>query len=221
MRLKIMPFLVVSAFAILASAAPNNAFSAPILPGFNQFTPPDEDPPFIDLEDSGLGLLELTEEPANTDAIIERKTGLGEDETGTIEIEMVALSLRSVAPVEIGGSLFDLFITLDPVTPSPGELEVITHDADGGTFRTLIDIFLLFSFENALDPNLNFTDSGVFRLNQPLNQFTHGATSFDISNSLFRGVVLTPVPLPAAFPLLLGALAGFGGLGAMKRRKKN
>src|SRR5579863_1083480 len=70
--------------------------------------------------------------PGMTDTIIERQSDavLG----GTTPIQITALSLESVAPVNIGGSFFDIFVTLDPLNLSndTGAL-VITGDATGGT----------------------------------------------------------------------------------------
>ncbi|MEE9295178.1 MAG: hypothetical protein V3W34_09505 [Phycisphaerae bacterium] len=49
---------------------------------------------------------------------------LGDVTDSTIDIEMVALSLRSINPVSLGGSFFDVFITLDPALPQDGHMSM-------------------------------------------------------------------------------------------------
>ncbi len=65
-----------------------------------------------------------------------------------IPVEIVALQLVSTAPVEIPGSpgglpssFFDVFVALDPTSPSPGMLEIQTHDDPrGDTFDSFFDV---------------------------------------------------------------------------------
>jgi len=54
-----------------------------------------------------------------------------------------------------------------------------------------------------------------------LNDLTVATPNFTIDPflRLHGNATLQPVPIPAALPLFLGALAGLGGLGFMKRRK--
>ncbi len=89
----------------LVLAAPGRTLAAPIAPGFDLFTTPDGTA-FIDLSATGLGLgvvdllgNPIPGQPGNADTIVERLTGLNSSQTGTIDIELVALSLRSVDPV--------------------------------------------------------------------------------------------------------------------------
>jgi hypothetical protein len=51
----------------------------------------------------------------------------------TIEIQMRLLALRSVAPAFIGGAFFDVFVSLDPATPSPGTMTITHEFPDNGT----------------------------------------------------------------------------------------
>ena len=68
----------------------------------------------------GIGVVPLEGRPigpGNTDTIVQRQEdanlpGMGSSDT--IPIEMVALSLQSTAPVNIGGSFFDVFVELTP-----------------------------------------------------------------------------------------------------------
>jgi hypothetical protein len=98
----------------------------------------------------GLGVVEFegdTIGPGDTDTIVERKgdadlTNPGDSDT--IDIEMVALSLQSVAPVDIGGDLFDLDISLSSVLPSIGEMTLLLDAAvtPSGTFTSFFDVFV-------------------------------------------------------------------------------
>jgi hypothetical protein len=79
--------------------------------------------------------------PGVTDTIIQRQA----DATlggAPIPIQLTALSLESVAPVNIGGSFFDVFVTLDPANLSldTGTMTMSGTPA-GGTFSSILDIF--------------------------------------------------------------------------------
>lgn len=89
-------------------------------------------------------------------------TKLGTLPTGTIPAEIVALDLMSVSPVQVGGSFFDVFVTLDnrptacqgPPCPkmnlSTGTITITMHDdiAGGGTFDSFFDVFTKISVRN-------------------------------------------------------------------------
>ena len=84
--------------------------------------------------------------PGNTDTIFERRSDLPDNATGVIQAEIVALSLTSTEPVEIMGSSFDVFVTLDPGTPSQGEIVVTEHFNGGGLFDSSFDVFWQIDF---------------------------------------------------------------------------
>jgi len=127
------------------------ASASSIAPGFDIFTTPNGT---ASIAVPGVGAVVLNSNPIdsqlwNTDTIVQRKQGIDFDPhpggSGTIEIELVALSLRSAAPVDIGGSFFDVFVTIDalglPTIPQPDVLTpsigtmTINHEFDnGGTF---------------------------------------------------------------------------------------
>lgn len=114
---------------------------------------------------SGVGVVDLEGVPiiGRADTIIERKQTAdfpffgnnlwpGPETPGTdvtIDVEMVGLSLKSVNPVFVSGpdSFFDVFITLDPATPSVGSMTISHEWADGvdfdpeGTFDSTLLIF--------------------------------------------------------------------------------
>lgn len=137
------------------------ASAAEINPGYDLFTTP---PGTVSLN-LGFGLVPFVSNPwdpniGNTDTIVQRHTGLaGDTGTGTIQAEIVALSLKSAGPVNIPNtdfteSFFDVFVTLDSrlnanggkLNPSIGEIDVLTHDAGGGTFDSFFDVFTKIAF---------------------------------------------------------------------------
>jgi len=140
----------------LLSWVGDTALAGPIGPGFDLFsTPP------------GGGILPLSQMipgaadvplvgmpigPGNTDTIVQRRTGLPDGGTGVIETEIVALSLMSIAPVNIMGSFFDVFVTLDPLMRSGGQVIVTGHGTGGGTFDSFFDVFTEITFTEVGNP---------------------------------------------------------------------
>jgi len=101
----------------------------------------------------GIGVVPLEGRPigpGNTDTIVQRQANAILPTVGssdTIPIEMVALSLHSVNPVNVTGSFFDVFVHLTPSTRSIGTM-TIHHEfpdngtaAPEGTFSSFFDIF--------------------------------------------------------------------------------
>ncbi|MBZ0172947.1 MAG: hypothetical protein K8E66_11240 [Phycisphaerales bacterium] len=62
--------------------------------------------------------------------------------TDTIDIELVALSLRSVAPIDIGGAMFNVDIDLDPAIASVGTMTLRHEWNDAGQFQGTFDSML-------------------------------------------------------------------------------
>jgi hypothetical protein len=97
----------------------------------------------------GLGIVDFIGKPigpGNTDTIVKRLDDAdlpNNGDNGTIDIEMVALSLRSVDPVNIGGTFFDLGIVLASGFPSIGQMVITLDDILGvsGTFESFFDVF--------------------------------------------------------------------------------
>ena len=71
-----------------------------------------------------MGSLKL----GSTDTIIQPLNGLSTDTPGPIDIEFVALFLRSIAPVDIGGALFEIDVALNTSNPSIGTMQAVFHD---------------------------------------------------------------------------------------------
>ena len=79
--------------------------------------------------------------PGNTDTIVQRQADASIGGPA-IPIQIVALSLESTAPVNIGGSFFDVFVTLDPanLTNDTGTMSIGGTTA-GGTFSSNLNVF--------------------------------------------------------------------------------
>lgn len=132
-------------FALTGTAVVN---ATPISPGFDLFaTQPGT---FVDLTVQSGGLVGVVQlegvafGPGDTDTIVKRLSGstpgFGVGDVETIDIELVALSLVSVDPVDIGGTLFDVDVisgSLLGEAPNPlGSMDVTHSDPNGGTFNT-------------------------------------------------------------------------------------
>jgi hypothetical protein len=149
-------------------------------PGFDLFaTAPSPPSPmtFVDLG-GPIGVVPLIGNPfgpGDTDTIVERLTGSGSPfdvgDVAVIPIELVALSLKSASPVDIGGTLFDMFIISGSMLGQPanplGSMTVSHSDPNGGTFITN---FLPINFKvtatevlNPSNPPLIFSGSVVFQ----------------------------------------------------------
>ena len=182
-KLQILAFTIP---ALLAGAT--TATATPIDPGFDLFnTLPGT---FVEL-DLGGGPIQIPLEgntlgPGDTDTIVERKTGENPFPVGgstTIDIELVALSLRSVDPVDIGGTLFDIDIisgTLLGQNPNPlGQMTVFHEHINGGTF--IVDFL-----------PIDFT-AIITEIGNPFNQFNFlGSLQFGGSQGVWSH---TPGPM--------------------------
>lgn len=120
-----------------------------LLPGFDLFrTTGPTNFAGVDFEGVPLGTFDFGDGNVgvgNADTIVERldPAEVGSPPgTDTIDIELVALQLRSVTPVDLGAGSDFHYITLQLVTPSTGTMD-ITFDSSGnfGTFDSAIDVF--------------------------------------------------------------------------------
>lgn len=118
-----------------------------------------------------IGSVALTGRPINlsalgtTDTIVQRKADaiLPLGGMDTIPIELVQLSLQSVAPIIIGTSQFDVFVHLTPFTSSTGTM-TIRHGlvenpgpAPEGTFDSFFDVFFTAEFTEIGNPMNTFS----------------------------------------------------------------
>jgi hypothetical protein len=72
----------------------------------------------------------------------------------TIPIEIVSLSLKSVAPLMVtygGGAssqFFDVFVDLAPLPQTPGTMTLTRESQNGGTFDSVLPVLSSITFEN-------------------------------------------------------------------------
>ncbi len=91
-----------------------------------------------------------------TDTIVRRlevaDLPYGTGESDTIDIELVALSLRSVTPITVtfnGGQnpeLWNLKVTLSPTIGSVGTMTITHSDSEGGTYTAAMQVVPLLTF---------------------------------------------------------------------------
>jgi hypothetical protein len=138
---------VSAAFLVLPLIGSTALANAPIDPGFDLLSTP----PFpLNL---GMATVMMTGDPigpGNTDTIVQRLTpGPPPGSSGTIPIELVALSLSSMHPVVLdlgmGAQPYDLHVGLLPGTPSPGTM-IVNHGPGGGTFDSNMIVNSLLTF---------------------------------------------------------------------------
>ena len=116
----------------------------------------------VDLEGEPLGSWDGFSGLGNTDTIVKRlddallPVNPPPDQTAlTIDIEIVALSLRSVSPITVtsGGpdTFWDVFVDIDTtalplVTPSLGTMDITQTSATGGFYSAHLEVSPLFTF---------------------------------------------------------------------------
>jgi uncharacterized protein (TIGR03382 family) len=100
--------------------------------------------------------------PGSTDTIVQRQADA--DINGApIPIQITALSLKSTAPVNIGGSFFDVFVNLDTsdqTVHNKGSMTINGTPA-GGTFSSFFDVFYDVTATQVGNPSNTMTFTGV------------------------------------------------------------
>jgi hypothetical protein len=182
----------------------------------------------------GIGQVNFLGRPnaQGVDTIIQRLNPIQIDDTigstQMINTQITLLNLQSAAPVNIGGSFFDVFVHLTPNTVSPGNL-TITQTVNGegipeGTFVSFFDIFFTADFSqggvtspcpipgNGCSFELTLTGNGTWT-DDLGNQFLAGrVTESHPGNGVH---IATPIPEPSAALLIS---AGLCLLGLVRRR---
>jgi PEP-CTERM motif len=234
---------LVCAFVItIALGAANTALADPILPGFDLFhtlpntfhiIPGIGFVPFM----GGTPLIPGT----NTDTIVERLQGIDPfpvGGTGTIDIILRELSLQSVAPVNIGGNLFDISATAAPLQ-ALGSMTVVHSTVDGGVFTSTLPVNVLLTFTPvgggapfSTSFSTTLMSTCVWSHTPPPNyptppQFPSGGffvvgPCVEISPTQDEVHVVGPasVPEPTAMLLLASGLVGIAGLGRKRISRK-
>ncbi len=146
-----------------------------------------------------------------------------------IPIEIVALELRSVAPISLSSSFFDVFVELS--APGTGQMQ-LSGGPTGGTFTSFFDVFVDINLVEVGNPGNTFTHQGHFQLSGGGNW--HVDSFFDVffepftmegtgtgtwgSQTGFAHHNVTSVPEP--FTMGLGAMAAVAGVRRIRRRRR-
>lgn len=144
-----------SAVAFLGMMKPAEAIVEPVLPGIDYLETPAGGATFFFDDPMFTGFVEFEGLPIHrgtlgtTDTIVERKDEVPAS-GGTTDIEILDLSLKSVAPV----NGFDVFATLTDSTTSLGTMDILPVDHDGGTWDSefTIHVTAIIAPEGLFDP---------------------------------------------------------------------
>jgi hypothetical protein len=169
-RLASLTFVLVSAVLVGLTWGAGPANADPIGPGFDLFAT-DPTTTFVNLGAMG-GVVPLQGVPIgslsgvnlwDTDTIVQRLQGINPfpvGGTGTIQIQLRALSMESQAPVIIGGTMFDLTVRggdLLGIAASPVGSMTVSHTVpNGGTFVSTLPVHAVLTFTEVGNPQNTF-----------------------------------------------------------------
>ncbi|MCI0332588.1 MAG: PEP-CTERM sorting domain-containing protein [Planctomycetes bacterium] len=135
--------------------------------------------------------------PGNTDTIVQRMGGLPPGGLGPIPAEIVALSLESIAPVQLGPSFFDVFVDLNPLAASLGSLNVTSHvDPGGGTFDSFFDVFARVTLTEVGNPMNQMVATRQDQIRSMSSPWSHIRPQYYPENSQYPSGNFYPGVLP-------------------------
>ena len=141
--------------------------------GFNFFGTPLPAGPPIAFQGVPLGTFDFggtigVQNVGDTDTIIRRLevANAGVGQTDTIEIELVALQLRSVTPLTVGPDTDFYYITLSQSQPTLSRMDVMFNDANSGNFDFAIQNISIDIRKGAIDGPVLFSDVRVLTTQQ-------------------------------------------------------
>lgn len=128
----------------------------PLIP--EEFFGPGSDPFTGNISLKGANSQGSTE--AEQDVVVQRLNDLETPEpfptSGTVDIQMVELSLRSVQPITVqtpdGPTMWDVQVQLAATAPQNGVASILRQDLNGGTFTMDMVLFPVFVFTNIENP---------------------------------------------------------------------
>ena len=176
----------------------------------------------------GAGITEMQSAPGDPALVIGFQglpIDLVPDTPRIIDIELVALSLQGVDPIELGGSFFDVFVTLDPgfEEPAVGSMAILEGSDDTLTYDSFFDVFVDLRFVEVGNP-LNVLKSQGFDVLYFAGNWERKSDVFTMLDPINATGLLEGELAPAAIPIppavwLFGS--GLLGLIGIARRKKS
>ena len=151
-----------------------------------------------------------------TDTIVQRLRSANVPSNGstdTIPIELVELSLQSVAPIQIFPmeSFFDVFVELSTELPSTGEMRIDRTSGAGGTFTSEFYVHPKFTFVNTANPmDVRVLDGPEYGVGSRLRDASSNGTPWNFNSGALELQTCAPNFLPTvdhrlrSVPLALG-----------------
>jgi hypothetical protein len=187
--------LVVAAVVLLSATSIQAAPIVNVLPGYDLFQTTDgTNLNGIPLQGVPLGSFNFggtigVQSVGNTDTIVQRlQTATPPSVPGTaptISLQMLALQMETVTPVDLGAGLNNYFVTLQSVRGGPattGTMDITFANSVGGTFNSFFDVFydirvgsLNGPIVNSADLTLTGTANTWSRTSPPLAVTINGA----------------------------------------------
>jgi hypothetical protein len=171
----------------------------------------------------------------NADVIVDRLSGLPSGATGAIPTEMVALSLVSINPIQVGGKDWNVQVLFD--AHNFGVVDIKTHPEPNGTFDSLFNFDYRIIFSEDGNPTNVFFDIVPLQVQSSSDPWTHVApfgapagrdfyiAPFIVTQSsgddfgLELEMAVPIIPEPGSFALMF--IGGAALIGMRIRRKRN